>query len=369
MVGCMPEGLLSLLSLLLLSSIALDSAFCFVRPPAAPLTLKGASTFVTRRRMTITVEAPRLYHRSHMLAEASPGLKLSAEGGDEGMQTRVELSPPFMSRAQLERYVRTDFAIRILRLELPHFLDRPLTTDIYAANVTLGGLILGGTVASGRDELRSFFDNLRQLQRISKQGLLLRVASVEGDVTALASDVSRNDTVSNSLMSVINLELQWVDQLKLLSQLPGGELVASQLQPVLRNIVRDQDKLALTVRSSLSVDKDGRICELNVEQVLLNDSTDLVPAFVRWLRTVFTADLLRSAGASIELARAVAATLPGQSSSANEGAAGGNGRQTLPPPGSAAVKAEASRGKAATGDAAYVALRLQSRCFCGCAVA
>jgi hypothetical protein len=282
---------------------------------------------------------------------------MSAEGGDEGMQTRVELSPPFMSRAQLERYVRTDFAIRILRLELPHFLDRPLTTDIYAANVTLGGSILGGTVASGRDELRSFFDNLRQLKRLSKQGLLLRVASVEGDVTALASDVSRNDTVSNSLMSVINLELQWVDQLKLLSQLPGGELV------------RDRDKLALTVSSRLSVDKDGRICELNVEQVLLNDSTDLVPAFVRWVRTVFTADLLGSAGASIELARAVAATLPGQSISANEGAAGGKGRERLPPPGSAAGKAEASRGKAATGDAAYVALRLQSSCVCGCAVA
>ena len=230
--------------------------------------------------------------------------------GGAAVPTRVALRAPLLPGGQeLQRYVRTDRTVRVLRAELPGFLDRPLAGDVFARNVTMGGATLGaGAVARGREELLALFGNLRRLQSLSKQGMVLRVKAVAADVAAAPG--------SADLVAAVTVELEWVGQLAQLAQLPGGDLVAAQLEPIMQSILRDQQGLVLSVSSRLAVDAAGRVCEVNVERVFLNGDTALVPAFVRWSRAVFSGDLLRSATASVELAQAVASTLPGAPSAA-----------------------------------------------------
>ena len=235
--------------------------------------------------------------------------------------THVVLRAPLLPAEQLRRYVRADRAVRTLRAELPGLLDRPLTGDVFARNVTMGGATLGGgAVVRTRDELLSLFGNLRRLRGLSEQGLVLRVKAVGADVTAAPGSADR---AALDLVAAITVELEWVGVGQQLAQLPGGDLVMSQIEPVMQSILRDQRGLLLSVSSRLAVDAAGRICEIDVERVFLNGDTALVPAFVRWSRTVFSGDLLRSTLASVELVQAVASTLPATLSAGVGGPAGG----------------------------------------------
>jgi hypothetical protein len=254
--------------------------------------------------------------RPHMAA--ADALPPPASGA---IPTRVALRAPLLPAEQLRRYVRADRAVRTLRAELPGLLDRPLTGDVFARNVTMGGATLGaGAVVQTRDELLSLFGNLRQLRGLSEQGLVLRVKAVGADVTAAPGSADR---AALDLVAAITVELEWVGVGQQLAQLPGGDLVMSQIEPVMQSILRDQRGLLLSVSSRLAVDAAGRICEIDVERVFLNGDTALVPAFVRWSRTVFSGDLLRSALASVELVQAVASTLPATLSAGVRGPAGG----------------------------------------------
>ena len=235
--------------------------------------------------------------------------------------THVVLRAPLLPAEQLRRYVRADRAVRTLRAELPGLLDRPLTGEVFARNVTMGGATLGGgAVVRTRDELLSLFGNLRRLRGLSEQGLVLRVKAVGADVTAAPGSADR---AALDLVAAITVELEWVGVGQQLAQLPGGDLVMSQIEPVMQSVLRDQRGLLLSVSSRLAVDAAGRICEIDVERVFLNGDTALVPAFVRWSRTVFSGDLLRSTLASVELVQAVASTLPATLSAGVGGPAGG----------------------------------------------
>jgi len=148
----------------------------------------------------------RLRRRGWLSVHGARRRQLRMVGREDGggVPTRVELQPPLMPRVELERYVRTDHAIRTLRAELPRILDRPPTGEIYADTVTLGGAILGGTVASGRDEYLSFLGNLRRLQSLSgRQGLVLQVKTVDGDVTPATS----TDAVATALDVALTVEV------------------------------------------------------------------------------------------------------------------------------------------------------------------
>jgi hypothetical protein len=183
-------------------------------------------------------------------------------GADTPFPTRVEILAPLMQKEQLQCYLRADTSVRTLRSELPQVFDRPLTADIYATNVSLGGDILGGTVATGRDEYLAFFNNLRRLQSLS---LVLRVASVDATV-----DATGEGTEAADLNAAVTVRFEWgVTQRSQLLQLPGGDLLVAQLQSVLKSIQNQQRDLALSVRLRLAVDTAGRIGQVAVEQVLL----------------------------------------------------------------------------------------------------
>ena len=122
-----------------------------------------------------------------------------ARGSLQGVPTHVEICAPLKSKEQLKRYLRADRAVRTLRTELPRVFDRPLTGDIYAQNISMGGDILGGILATGRDEYLAFFNNVRRLQGLS---LVLRVAGVEAIVGAYQAE----DAGLHAAMSV---RLQW----------------------------------------------------------------------------------------------------------------------------------------------------------------
>jgi hypothetical protein len=249
------------------------------------------------------------------MAAVAAGDDDSGSGNVPSVKTRVQLRAPLMNRAQLERYVRTDRNIRTLRADLPRLLERSMTADVFANNITMDGDILGGTVVRGRADFFSFFDNVRRLQSLSQQGLVLRVTSVHSNVTAVDSGEAEGDqsaaATPSELIAAVRVELEWVSasQLSQLSQFPGGELIVRQLQPILRSA----RSLELSVRARLRVDAHGYVDMLTVQQVLLNDDTALLPAFVRWARALVSSDLVRAASASIELARAAAASLPGVS--------------------------------------------------------
>ena len=131
-----------------------------------------------------------------MIKMAGPGDDMPI--GLQGIATHVELSAPLKSKEQLKRYLRADRAVRTLRAELPLVFERPLTGDIYAQNISMGGTILGGMVATGRAEYLAFFNNVRRLRSLS---LVLRVASVEANVSA--------DTENAGLRAAMTVRLQW----------------------------------------------------------------------------------------------------------------------------------------------------------------
>ena len=123
----------------------------------------GPASLVCRLRCASS-SAPRIGGGGGRRREARAGPELTVRRGlpattmaagadaDTPVPTSVELLLPLMPKEQLKRYLRADRSIRTLRAEIPRVFHRPLTGDIYATNVSLGGDILGGTVATGRDE-------------------------------------------------------------------------------------------------------------------------------------------------------------------------------------------------------------------------
>ena len=71
------------------------------------------------------------------MAAVAAGDDDSGSGNVPSVKTRVQLRAPLMNRAQLERYVRTDRNIRTLRADLPRLLERSMTADVFANNITM----------------------------------------------------------------------------------------------------------------------------------------------------------------------------------------------------------------------------------------
>ena len=142
-----------LLVLISSASAALDAAFAFAPGPC----MSHLTQFCPRpTRGALCLAPSRATQLRRGLRMAAGDVRNNGGWDDaQGIPTRVELSPPLMSQTELKRYVRTDIAIRTLRADLPRVLDLPFTKEIYADNVTMGGSILGGTVASGRYEFDS----------------------------------------------------------------------------------------------------------------------------------------------------------------------------------------------------------------------
>ena len=210
------------------------------------------------------VAAPRACPTAFTTLRQRSRVRMAAD--TSGVATRVVLQPPLLGKAQLEQYVRANVLVRTLRAELPHVLERPLNDDLFAENVTMGGSILGGTVASGRMEVASLFLGLRRLQSLSRQGLVLRVKTLEADVTVPAGA----SFPASNLEAEVRVQLEWLSISQIaaqLSQLP--EVVVRQLETALRTS-RD---LELSIGVRLGIDDTGRLSSLLIHQVRTSAGT------------------------------------------------------------------------------------------------